>query len=102
MKFYMIKKESIKLQDYHINVSIIPFVWLINLTENELHKIPVWQHQLKNFKYWDVDEIDWYEFLKPKHALFTYNSRIDSYFGLNVFNLNEYDLMYMKLMGWIQ
>ena len=110
MKFYMIIKNTITPKDHQV---VIPFDYnrsgseyyscLINLADKEFSKIKHSIMALSNFQELvptnDID-IEYWDFLKSKHT-FT-KKKIYRDYGFNSFDLSNEDIMYMKLMGWIQ
>ena len=114
MKFYLIAAYAIVPKDHHI---IIPFLvifpfhnidsanckyWIINLTDEELEYIDPWYYQYTNFKYWETDhanEMHLWNFLKTKNTFeLTGHFSDGDESGINSFDLNKYDLMYLKLL----
>ena len=109
MKFYIISKDSIKLSNNHIviptdyNDNKIFNGWIINLTDDELHNLWYGYIYSENFLRWSYykENISLYNFLKTKHNFKTISYR-NIFFTTNYFDLDEHDLMYMRLMDWIQ
>ena len=104
MKFYSIYSNVIETKDHHIKISYWAFE-LINLDafEFEKHKNNLY---LANFQIWRANsigpDIELYEFLKTKHTFIGVGIyRFGCEMGINTFELNEYDLMYIRLMGWL-
>ena len=129
MKFYLVHKNAIiepltmciyseerqkeiysrclEIKDNHIVISLKPRRnILINLSDEKLQEIKRVFVEEINFKKWERDflncnEIDKYKFLISKHN-FVETYRHDGFIiGLNIFELSNDDLMYMKLMGWL-
>ena len=113
MKFYIIDKDGIEPKEHHI---VIPFdysisgieyyAWLINLTDVEIKELPPMITKFKilnNFMNWIPCsfEVDFWDFIKTKHTFMIvgkFPSGND--YGYNYFDLDENDLMYMRLMNW--
>ena len=103
MKFYMIEKNAIKPKLHHKIIEIFSLL-VINLSNDELSQISSWKYEFKNFKDWSPSSnFHCYSYLNSKH-LFVKTGNYDNGTekGINSFELNEYDLMYMKLMDWIK
>ena len=111
MKFYLIRKEVIVPKNYHIIIpcnyiqNYVPMSWLINITNEKLKECDPYTYIFSNFQHWEINheiEIPIWAFLKPKHTFITTgNFANGDEKGCNEFELNEYDLMYIKLMGWM-
>ena len=124
MKFYIIDKEVVDENlieineqhkifpfDYERNNRNLYFYVLINLTPNELKEIDYVFYELKNFIHWNNYlkcndfEIELHEFLKTKHKFIKNENNSDCskhwddyMLGINYFELDEKDLMYIKLL----
>ena len=109
MKFYKIIQAIIKPNDKHI---IFPLTyidattcvfWIINLTDAEKEELN-YLHLLNDKNFQNEEplndfEIPLWNFLKPKHTFeVTGNFRGGEEKGINIFYLNENDIMYMKLL----
>ena len=111
-KFYLITKDALDPKDHH---TIIPIVynydetdylcWLINLSKDELYGLEYDNYyQYHKFasarwKPYHKHEIPLWNFLKTKHSFEVINKNSNkAEFGINSFDLDEYDLMYMKLL----
>ena len=109
-KFYLIEKDAIVPKDHHI---IIPFCffsfdrskywyWIINLREKELKEITPLPYMRTNIQSWDVNCYDWefpiFDFLKTKQSFIKTDICFGIVNGINSFDLNENDLMYIKLL----
>ena len=111
MKFYLISENQIPLEDYHINIpcnfNILqqPRSWIINLTNDEYADLSE-KTSFLNYVEWKVIDYEnpLFQFLLTKHIFdVLYINELDGEeYGINTFELSEYDLMYMKLMGWVQ
>ena len=108
MKFYLILDDPNDLEtyeffiiDYFVEVDI--YCILVKLDENELKDYDL--SELADFQQWiSVNETEkqLYDFLKSKHKfIFKEGHGIISY-GINCFELSNEDLMYMKLMDWLE
>ena len=110
MKFYLIRKGAIDPKEHHI---VIPFNYvndqltyihcLVNFTENELNEIEPILYEDIDFKIWKpfYFEIEFWNYLKLKHSFEVTVNYSDEPLGINSFEFDENDLMYMKLMDWI-
>ena len=105
MKFYMIDKDGIEPKDYHIIIpcnytqNYVYMSWLVNLTDEELKFIPNITGFI-NFKNWEIihgNEMPLYEFLLTKHKFNILGRNWKEDVGINIFDFDEYDLMYLKL-----
>ena len=111
-KFFIVDITSIHLYKT-TNYIIIPFnfsiylmqyyTWLVNLNNNEYTEKEL--YETNNYQKWyhrDTNK-EMHEFLKSKHTFIkTGIFYIGDEKGINIFEFNEYDLMYMKLMGWVE
>ena len=108
MKFYMIDAGIIKPKTHHkifvFNFYILRMKftsWIINLSEDELHKLNYTDFIEKYFPSIKVENnFELFEFLKTKH---TFEAIGQFYYGdtkkINSFELDENDLMYIKLLS---
>ena len=109
MKFYLAEK-TIEISEEKI---FIPFnygknpndscCWLVNLSENDIKEIDPWVIDFTDFQGWfpaNDFEIQFWDFLKSKHIFVVTGNFFDgSDKGINIFELDEYDLMMIKLLS---
>lgn len=104
-KFHLIAKDVMVPDKHHI---VIPFgtYLLINLTDEELQNNGLNNIVYPNLRYWSQinRNHDKFKFLISKHiyinVIYTVYIILGGDKGINIFELDEYDLMYIKLMGW--
>ena len=109
MKFYSIVKEILKPKEHHIVIPINYsddgseyYSWLINLSEKELQDLESFYYVTLNFRYCEPRvgfEVPLWDFLKSKHTFIKSKNFSDGLIiGINSFDLDENDLMYIKLL----
>ena len=109
MKFYLTYFELIKPKKNHVCIPLDYnfdrskyFSTLINLNYNELKYISIIESNFQDLEPTKDFEIPIWDFLKTKHTFEEKKLPDGEPLGINSFELNEYDLMYMKLMDWIE
>lgn len=109
MKFYLIEKDSIVIKNHHkfIGLHYESFTeyshLIINLTNEELKELYSSYSSLYDyfhFKHWRPHNfsVSLWEFLITKHAYNIPECWNGINFGINSFYLDEYDIMYIKLL----
>ena len=102
MKFYQLDIFFQKSKEYQNNkqFQINYRDFIINLTEEELKPFDHMYYFQRNIL--DIrtreEDIEVYNFLKTKHIFIFKESHEGRSFGLNCFELDENDLMYLKLL----
>ena len=112
MKFYIIDRDAIEPKEHHI---IFPFdfideieycSWLINLSYEEIKELEPCYYECRYFLKWGKPydfEIDLWDFLKTKHTFIKRGNYLGGdEKGINIFELSNEDIIYMKLMDWIK
>ena len=106
MKFYITSfgmMNNNKYKNYKCN--FYNGYYFFHMNYDELINQNLYPYKDYNMKYW----IGWknsptvWKFLESKHLFFKIKTITSNGmdFGINTFDLSEYDIMYMKLMDWI-
>ena len=103
MKFYLIEADSIEIKNHHIVIPFYKFYWLINLYKSEVNNLisNSYIFQYDKFQDWNLYayQSELVDFFKSRHTFKVIGYYFDgSEKGFNCFDLNDTDLMYLKLM----
>ena len=93
MKFYVCQYaiETISNKIY----TFVDDCFLLQINDEKLYN--KYFFTTSNCNQWGIDENIW-NFLESKHTFICCKDP----FGINIFELSNEDVMYMKLMGWFQ
>ena len=115
MRYYFIMSNTILRDDLDIislglTTDRTYFTWLMNFSDYDLKELNYRYYMFSDLKEYVLakpdcfisPEIDipMWNFLKERHTFIKSNNNED--YGINRFELDENDLMYMKLMDWIE
>ena len=104
-KYYMLHEDVGNILSHNRKFLFYPWdnnsYWLINLSELEMNTLNLYSNkELTDYKIWKCFRfinLETYEFLIKKYSYLLIKN-----FAINCFDLSNEDIMYMKLMDWIQ